>query len=351
MKNEFQLFIQSKMMRFTIPLLMFIFSISSSSTIIGQDIHFSIFDMSPLNLNPASTGDYVGDYRFNGNHRSQWRSVTVPYSTFALSGDMNNFLNKKFLSTGIQINQDRAGDSRFNTFQFNWSGAYHYLFKSDSLKKLTFGLQTGITNRNLVYDDLRFDAQYDGFQYNSNLNNQEIFARNSRTYMNLNAGMLYTQQIEEGKILKFGVAFSNLTRPKQSMFNDESIVLDIRVSSHACLDWKINDKFSAIPSLLLMRQGRFTSFNIGGNLRYTILNFAGVYRAVWGGVFYRNRDAMYLTLGMDYDNWKVGLSYDINVSTLTPASNYRGSFEVAIQYIINKNPFQRILHRVCPDYI
>ncbi len=317
----------------------------------GQDIHFSLFEMSPLNLNPASTGDYVGDYRFNASHRNQWRSVTVPYTTFALSADMNYFLKKKFLSSGIQFNQDRAGDSRFNTFQANWSGAYHYYFKTDSLKKLTFGLQTGITNRNLVYDDLEFDAQYDGFQYNSNLSNQETFSRDARTYLNLNTGVLYSQQIDENKTIKAGVAFSNLTRPKQSFFNDESILLDVRMSFHTSAVWKINEKFSALPTILLMRQGKYTSFNIGGNVRYTFIDFAGVYRAVWGGVFYRNRDAAYLSLGVDYDNWKAGISYDINISTLTPASNYRGSFEVAIQYIINKKPFQRVMHRVCPDYI
>ena len=317
----------------------------------SQDIHFSIFEMSPLNLNPASTGDYIGDYRFNGNHRNQWQSVTVPYSTFAISADMNYFLKKKFLSSGIQINQDRAGDSRFNTFQANWSGAYHYYFKSDTLKKLTFGVQTGLTNRSIVDDDLRFDAQYDGFQYNSNLSNQETFSRDARTYLNLNTGVLYSQQIDENKSVKAGLAFSNLTRPKQSFFNDESIFLDVRMSFHTSADWKINEKFSALPAILLMRQGKYTSFNIGGNVRYTFIDFAGTYRAIWGGLFYRNRDAAYITLGLDYDNWKIGASYDVNISTLTPASNYRGSFEVAIQYIINKKHFQRVMHRVCPDYI
>ena len=322
-----------------------------SSTSFGQDIHFSIFEMSPLNLNPGGTGDFIGDYRFNANHRSQWRSVTVPYSTFSASADMKNFLKKKFLSSGIQINQDRAGDSRFNTFQLNWSNAYHYKLKSDTLKKLTFALQTGFTNRNLAYDDLRFDAQYNGYQYVSSASNQESFTRDSRTYLNLNTGILYSQTLKEEHELRVGVSLFNLARNKQSFYDDQTIRLDMRVNLNASLDWQINEKFAAIPALLLMRQGTFTSFNIGGNVRYTLVDFAGIYRAVWGGVFYRNRDATYISVGFDYDQWKIGLSYDVNISTLTPASNYRGSFEIALQYIINKTPFKRVMHRICPDYL
>ena len=50
----------------------------------AQDIHFSQFYFSPLNLNPAATGIFDGDYRIAGNHRQQWRSVTTPYTTFGI---------------------------------------------------------------------------------------------------------------------------------------------------------------------------------------------------------------------------------------------------------------------------
>ena len=93
-----------------------ILTIGLNSIYHSQDIHFSQFNLSPLNLNPAMTGAFQGDYRFAGNHRNQWSSVTVPYTTYAFSAEKNNCLTPP-LSLGFQINQDRAGDSRFNTFQ------------------------------------------------------------------------------------------------------------------------------------------------------------------------------------------------------------------------------------------
>jgi hypothetical protein len=65
----------------------------------------------------------------------------------------------------------------------------------------------------------------------------------------------------------------------------------------------------------------------------------------------RNKDASFLTVGYDYQDFFMGLSYDINFSKLLPASNARGGFEIAVRYIINRFKPKRIEHRVCPDFI
>ena len=64
----------------------------STSNVFAQDIHFSQFNQAPARLNPALTGQFVGGYRIAGIYRSQWASVTVPYSTIAFSGDARNFM-------------------------------------------------------------------------------------------------------------------------------------------------------------------------------------------------------------------------------------------------------------------
>ena len=50
----------------------------------AQDIHFSQFGNSPINLNPGLTGAFGGDMRFVANYRNQWRvdpTPLVPYLT------------------------------------------------------------------------------------------------------------------------------------------------------------------------------------------------------------------------------------------------------------------------------
>jgi type IX secretion system PorP/SprF family membrane protein len=317
----------------------------------AQDIHFSQYDLSPINLNPAMTGQFNGDFRFIGNYRSQWGSVTVPFNTISIGADAKNIFNTKDLAGGIQINQDRAGDSKFNTFQVNFSGAYLKPISNDSLHNLSFGIQTGFTNRSLTYNPLSFDVQYNGSYYDENLPNQENFARESRTYLNLNLGVGYLWEIEKRKTIRGGLALFNLTKPKQSFFNDDEIKLDMRLAVHANAEWKVHEKINVLPSMLFMSQGKYKELDFGVSAKYILTDFMSMYRTVWLGLFYRNQDAGFLTAGMDYDQWKVGVSYDINVSTLVPASNNRGGLEISVIYIIDNTPPKRIMHRICPDYI
>ncbi len=55
----------------------------------SQDIHFSQFYMSPLNLNPAMTGVMNGNIRLTGNYRNQWASVLrdKSFRTYSVSYD------------------------------------------------------------------------------------------------------------------------------------------------------------------------------------------------------------------------------------------------------------------------
>ncbi|MBL7898554.1 MAG: type IX secretion system membrane protein PorP/SprF, partial [Crocinitomicaceae bacterium] len=58
----------------------------------AQDIHFSQFDMAPLQQNPAMAGALYG-VEANINYKDQWRTVGAPYKTFAFGYDMR--LTKK----------------------------------------------------------------------------------------------------------------------------------------------------------------------------------------------------------------------------------------------------------------
>ena len=131
----------------------------------AQDIHFSQFMSSPMNLNPALTGNFDGSYRFIGNGRRQWSSVTIPYQTLGISADANNFLRLKNVGTGISLYQDRTGDSHFSTLQFNIAASYRIKLNKDSTHFITLGIQSGITSRRIDYSNLTYDNQFNGFVY------------------------------------------------------------------------------------------------------------------------------------------------------------------------------------------
>jgi type IX secretion system PorP/SprF family membrane protein len=317
----------------------------------AQDIHYSQFDYSPLNLNPANAGLFKGSYRFAGNYRQQWRSVTVPYSTFSLSADGFEPLQKKNLGAGIQINHDIAGDSRFRTFQCNLSGAYLLPFKNDSTTRISLGATLGISARSLTYDALYFDNQYDGIQYNPSLANGENFNRESRAYMNLQLGAAFYRQLSLRNFITGGIALGNILKPKQSYFDVNSIKLDRRFNVHATLNYALDAQFELVPSVMGQFQGKYKEIIFGSQLRYIMLNEKGEFRAVKTGLFYRTRDAGYIMAGIDYNNWTGSVSYDLNFSKLVPASQHRGAIEFSVIYIINVFNPKMIQRRICPNYI
>lgn len=317
----------------------------------SQDIHFSQFWAAPMNYNPGLSGAFDGEYRVTANQRTQWRSVTIPYSTFGGSFDSNALIKNQPIGTSIAIYQDRAGDSRLNTLAFDLGASYIHYTKADSSERFSGGLQLGIIQKNIDYSALNYDNQWNGFAFDPSLNPNESFARNSRLYASINVGLAYFKQIDDEKSINAGLSVYNLNGPKQSFFDNDEIRLDPRINIHSDMTIKLNDEWDAKPAMLLSLQGTFTEWILGGIGEYYLIKNSSITRSVYGGVFYRTRDAGYLTIGMQYDQWRAGISYDINTSNLRPASNGRGGLEFSVIYIWKKLKRPAFGKIVCPDFL
>ena len=115
----------------------------------------------------------------------------------------------------------------------------------------------------------------------------------------------------------------------------------------------LNARWDILPSLQYSKQGTYDEVMLGSSVRYYLpgsdRNY--IHKALLAGVWSRARDAQILSVGCEYKDWFVGLSYDINTSKLVPASKARGGFEIAVRYIMYRFKPKRIDHRVCPDFI
>ena len=315
-------------------------------TSLAQDFHFSMNQLSPLNLNPAIVGNFDGDLRINSNHRSQWSAVTIPYSTYSISADLNT---KKQLPIGFVINQDRAGDSKFNTIQFNLGSAFNLI--SDSIQQLRVGFQSGITTRGINTNDITFDAQYNGTQFDPNLPTNENFSNFNHVYGNLNLGVHYMVNFKS-QLIQIHASCFNLNQSNQSFLGaTPPVSLDLKWIGKISHSYFINDFFSLTSSGFITRQGPHQEILIGTEFQYTLAELSYLKRAFWTGIYYRTRDAILISSGLIFDAWKIGLSYDINLSKLIPASNMRGGFEIGVAYIIKKKIKLVSPLFICPDYL
>ncbi len=330
----------------SIKIYLFIFIGFCNFSAKAQDIHFSQFYNSPLNLNPALIGGFNGEFRFVGNQRTQWSSVTTPYSTFGLSADAKNIFNTP-IGVGLSLYQDKAGDSEFSTLQVGFGGAYAIHLK-DSTQTITLSGQPVFTQRSINYNKLQFDNQYNGVVYDANLGNGETFSNNGRSYFNLHGGIAWNYQIAQRKEVTAGFAMHNILRPQQTFFN-EDIKLHQRFTLHAGGLFAVSAKVDVLPNISFQKQHKFKEIIFGGQGKYHLNN--GNYKALYAGVWYRNSDATYFNVGLDYADFHFGISYDLNLSSLSVASHNRGGFEFAIIYILQRYKPDIKRYKACPDYI
>jgi type IX secretion system PorP/SprF family membrane protein len=318
----------------------------------AQDIHFSQFYDSPLNLNPALTGDFEGSYRFVGNFRRQWASISPnPYRSTSFSVDAHDFLKSRNLGLGILLFQDIAGDSRFQQLQGGISLAYKLRLSKDSAHSLSIGPRIYMNQFSLSYIDLRYGDQFNGNSYDPSLPTSDAIGLLALKSLDMALGFQYAYNNGQGQQLKIGMAVDNFFQPRMVFLSGGQSHISRRYTAHAQMVFPFRPNWYAEPFGLYMRQGEYQQLNIGSTVRYDMDPRKYNYRAVFAGASTRVGDAANLTAGLYYGAWKFGLSYDINYSKLTAASNYRGGAEIAVIYIMPAMLPKRVKYKYCPDYL
>ncbi len=344
-------------LRAAVPFFFFFFSLPFGEgwggASFAQDIHFSQFNASPQNLNPSQTGMFDGEWRFAGNQRSQWAAIPVPYKTYSISTDtrLKMKLKNGVPALGLLVNTDKAGDSKFSTTQVYVSAAYIKKLGTDSTQLISIGLQPGFTTKSFNINALTFDNQYDGDNYNSALGSGENFSKTRITYFDLGGGLTYLWRKTQRTQASIGLSAFHLNMPKQSFFNDKDIRLDIKTTINGIAEFPAAAQFDLLPTFLYQRQGKFKETVVGLFGKYYLMPVNGAVTAFSLGGFYRLKDAFIVAANMEYRNFNVGLSYDVNTSKLTEATNNKGGFEISVIYIFKKEVIFVAKKRVCPIYM
>ncbi len=317
----------------------------------AQDIHFSQFFNAPMTLGPGNIGQFDGQYRMHGIFRQQWRSVTVPYRTLGLGGDMRDAMGVEGLGLGAWLFNDRAGDSRMEHFHLSIGASWTQRFGDDRHHSISGGAQVGFTSISLDSRALSFDNQYNGFYHDPSLPTGENFGRDGLTHPDLHLGAVYRYAPKPREWLQFGAGFFNLTTPRIGFLGEPGIPLPMRGTFHALARLPLHERFDLMPAAQFMSQGTYRELDLGANLRYLLLDRFGLERAVEFGLHWRADDAGYLYAGFIHDDWTFGMSYDINTSDLVPASRNRGGIEFAVVRILKQRPAVPVRFKACPDQI
>jgi len=318
----------------------------------GQDIHFSQFDGSLLNLSPGFTGLFNGDFRVGAIYRSQWQAVPVPYSTFSMNGEARlkpKQLVKDMVGVGLLFNSDKAGDTRYGTTQLYAKGSYIFLGKADSTLLITLGMNIGWCQVGFDYDKMTFDSQYDGVNYNKAAATGENFDWTKYNYADINMGTGIQYILQQKHRFTIGLGFHHLTNPVITYQGNRLSKLDFRLTNYLSYSTPINQKMDIIAEALISKQAKNYEVIPHSSVKYYFNRDDN--KAVLAGLCWRAKDAVIFRLGYTHKTLQSGIAYDINTSKFTAATNRRGAFEIFVNYIIRRAPSSVIKKRVCPVFM
>jgi type IX secretion system PorP/SprF family membrane protein len=335
-KAVFNFNAKRKFMKFVKTLLFFL-AVFFYQSIFAQEIHWTMYDMSPLTLNPANTGAYEGTFRVGGIYRDQYNSISnaTGYKTPSFYIDapiIKGFGKNDWVGLGFVVYNDQAGAGKLTTLGTLFSASYHLGLNKKGTTVLTLGAQGGMMQRSVdvkntgwIFED---ELVINGGQESQESANRDILGAEKR-YLDFNGGLLLSSKLNKTTDMRIGIAVKHITQPKYNLANSRVERLPIRISAHGTFDIGLTDKWMLSPSFLFNNIEKMSEGVIKALLGYRFkpdLTFRF-------GPGYRLGDAAAVIVGMDYKQFKVGLSYDLTVSELSSANNNQGGFEIGVSYI------------------
>ena len=331
-------FIASKLSRMKNILHFFLFVfIFCSYNSYGQDPHFSQFFEAPLLRNPSLAGLFAGDIRFQAVYRNQWQSVTTPYQTGSINLEYKQPIGRgnDFITTGFQILYDRAGVTNFTTSNLYPALNYHKSLNDEKSKFLSFGIMGGYVQRRIDRSKITTNNEYDGSGFNPSLGDGETLTKFSYHYWDGSIGLSFNSSIEgsETDYYFVGVAYHHFNRPKNSFYANPPVELNPKMVFSGGVHLSVDEMSSITLQSDFSKQGNYSEA-IGG---MTYARKIGddytkpLYTIQFGG-YLRWKDAFIPVLELDYNPFAIAFSYDVNISELKAASQYRGGSEISFTY-------------------
>lgn len=316
---------------------------------LAQDIHFSNMDYSPMTLNPGLVGAKYGA-NATVNYRSQWNSISTPFTTIAAGADMrikSAKNNNGTFAAGINLYNDRAGDNIISTNNVGLSIAYH--LKIDEKSTIGLGMQAGFIQRTLDASSGMWSSQYNGVAYDPSLSSGETFGNPSFSRFDVGAGVVYSlgtnernMRANDGMTLNAGYAVFHINRPSYSFFNTEDDPLYMRHAAFVNASIGINNTTMFIdPGVYFQMQGPSMEFLIGTDYKVMLKDGSKVTGNIKNsfialGLFYRNNDAVVPRVIYSYSDYSLGMSYDFNISRLSQVTRSRGGVEFFFRWAMQK---------------
>lgn len=327
--------------------------IFSTNALFGQDVHFTQGLASPQNLNPALVGNMNGTYRIMTIYRDQWRGgIDQPLTTIGAGGDVkfdisyNKSKKSDFVGLGFFFLSDRVDVLGMNTNKLAMQTAYHKRLSRENNDFLSFGLEIGVQQRNINYDNLDFGDEFNQIDAFSG-QTQELLPPNNFGFFDIGTGLSYTRDISKGMKMNTGVAIHHFNTPRLSFFSssqspnpDATIDYDykIKYTGHFTMDVALGEYFDWLPRAIFINQGNQYEIDIASHFKWDYHKTrSALYLGAWLKTVHGidGITPIYLSpmIGLQKQAFILGISYDVNLNNTFSGNVGLNALEVSFRFL------------------
>jgi type IX secretion system PorP/SprF family membrane protein len=315
----------------------------------AQDIHYSQFYNSPININPALTGIFNGDIRFNASLRDQWRGVPVPWTTASFQVDKKFYgkSDKGFFAGGLLYNYDKQGQASLILNNINLTGSYTRILHKNHV--LTGGLMAGYSSRGFDPTNLQWDRQWVDGDFFASIPSGEIFDVERVNFVETAAGINYRLQKNSRTKIDLGAGAYHLVRPEVTFNDNDTENLARRFSLSAVGSVKLTQKIDFQLNVMQQFQESYRETILGVLGKFYINEQRGKVTTLELGLGYRTTGALFPTLALRYNEFYVSGSYDIDLTAFGDIHGNNGGPEIHFRYIFTAvKPLKYF--KICPIF-
>lgn len=317
------------------------------------DIHFSQFYETSILRNPALTGVFARDYKVGVYYRNQWSTISHPYETKLISAEGRTQLSEMsndFFSFGVLGFQDKAGSVDQRITGIYPAVNYNKCMNPESNTYLSVGFTGGHIQYSFDPAKATFNNQFQGGRFDPNLPSLENIPTNQFSFWDLGAGINYNTTLQDNMTIVVGASGYHFTKPKFSYFGVPDLTQNMRLNGNAAIGFNVNEDILAQFQANVAMQGTYKEIMMGGLVSWQKLTGEYTSFVISGGAFYRLADAIIPVVRIKYNSMAIGVSYDVNVSSLKDASKMNGGFEITLFHIGDFTDKGMAKKMVCPKF-
>jgi type IX secretion system PorP/SprF family membrane protein len=192
---------------------------------------------------------------------------------------------------------------------------------------LTAGFGTIYGHRRINFNGIDFEEQFTGYGFNTNLPTGESSLSSMKGYFSVSTGLLYTIKTQNSNF-DIGVSAFHVNKPKQTFLQDENQYIPMRKVVHANFETFLSESLVLSINGIYQSQSTAKYYSFGGALGYYLpYNSDFMLNA---GLWYWSKNAVIPYVGISYQDYQFGMSYDVTTSKLNQANDKPNTWELSL---------------------